>query len=138
MSSIRVAVVVFFLYALGAVIVAAILPGGASITKQTSYRFLKEVASGSASRSAASAAIMAAPETGTVLLSPQDTYLGLNATNFSTKTTLVTYTWPDYKIANAIVMKFDLSVLLPALSSKRRHSVWRWCKATRSQARHIR
>jgi hypothetical protein len=42
-------------------------------------------------------------------LAPQDTSLNLNATNYSGDTTLTTYTWPDNQIANAILMKFDLS-----------------------------
>jgi len=38
-----------------------------------------------------------------------DTYLNLNAENNATKDSLNLYTWPDNKIANAIVMKFDLA-----------------------------
>lgn len=44
-------------------------------------------------------------------LSPQATSINLNATNYSTNTQLMVYTWPSYKVANAIVMKFDLSSL---------------------------
>ena len=40
-----------------------------------------------------------------------DGFLGLDATNYSTGGVLATYTWPDDTIANAIVMKFDLSSL---------------------------
>src|SRR5256885_6939659 len=40
-----------------------------------------------------------------------DAFLGLDATNYSTGGVLATYTWPDDTIANAIVMKFDLSSL---------------------------
>ena len=47
----------------------------------------------------------------TVLLNPEDTSLNLNTTNYSGATTLTTYTWPDRHVANAIVMKFDLSSL---------------------------
>jgi hypothetical protein len=47
----------------------------------------------------------------TLSLSPQDTSLNLNATNYSTATTLTTYTWPDQRVANAILMKFDLASL---------------------------
>lgn len=50
-------------------------------------------------------------ETGTLLLAPKDTFLNTNKKNYSTSTTLHTYTWPDYKVANAIVLKFDLSTL---------------------------
>ena len=49
-----------------------------------------------------------------VSLAPQDTSLNLNTTSYSTQTTLTTYTWPDNKVANAILMKFDLSSLPPA------------------------
>jgi hypothetical protein len=57
---------------------------------------------------------IAAPlEIGTVLLSPKDTYLQANKKNYSTSTTLTAYTWPDYKVSNAILMKFDLSSLPP-------------------------
>ena len=35
----------------------------------------------------------------------------LNATNYSSDPLVRTYTWPDYQVANAGLMKFDLSVL---------------------------
>src|SRR5207244_8595206 len=38
---------------------------------------------------------------------------GLDANNQSTNTMLMTYTWPDYRVANAILMKFDLSAIPP-------------------------
>jgi hypothetical protein len=44
-------------------------------------------------------------------LAPQDTFIGLDATNQSTNPQLMTYTWPDNKVANAILMKFDLSAI---------------------------
>jgi hypothetical protein len=47
------------------------------------------------------------------MLSPEDTYLGLNATANGAADTLATYTWPDFQVANAIVLKFDLSKLPP-------------------------
>ena len=50
-------------------------------------------------------------QTGTVVLSPADTYIGLNASNNSTQATLNTYTWPNNRVANAIIMKFDLSAV---------------------------
>ncbi len=49
--------------------------------------------------------------TSQVSLAPQDTSINVNATNYSGDTTLTTYTWPDNQIANAILMKFDLSSL---------------------------
>jgi hypothetical protein len=44
-------------------------------------------------------------------VTPQDTSLNLNATNYSAQPLLTAYTWPDNQMANAIVMKFDLSAL---------------------------
>jgi hypothetical protein len=48
-------------------------------------------------------------QSGSVTLTPDDTYLNLNSTTYSASETLTTFTWPDYKPANAILMKFDLS-----------------------------
>ena len=45
----------------------------------------------------------------TATLTPQDTYLNVDATTQGSEATLTVYTWPDYKPANAIVLKFDLS-----------------------------
>jgi hypothetical protein len=45
----------------------------------------------------------------TVTLTPQDTFLNLDTINYSASTTLATYTWPNNQVANAILMKFDLS-----------------------------
>jgi hypothetical protein len=50
-------------------------------------------------------------QTATIGLSPQDTYLNLDESVNSTRTTLNLYTWPDYELANAIAMKFNLSSL---------------------------
>jgi hypothetical protein len=61
--------------------------------------------------SAGSAVVHAAADRATLVLSPQDTSLSLNTKNYSGLARLMTYTWPDYKVANAIVMKFDLSAL---------------------------
>jgi len=48
--------------------------------------------------------------TGSVLrLSPLDTSINLDQTNYSTSPQLTTYTWPSQQVANAILMKFDLS-----------------------------
>jgi hypothetical protein len=49
----------------------------------------------------------------TLTLAPQDTFLNLNANNYAGNVQLGTYTWPDYRVANAILMKFDLSALPP-------------------------
>ncbi|HJU41525.1 MAG TPA: Ig-like domain-containing protein, partial [Vicinamibacterales bacterium] len=50
-------------------------------------------------------------EVGTIVLAPRDTFLNTNSQNYSTSTTLPTYTWPDNQVANTILMKFDLSAL---------------------------
>jgi hypothetical protein len=45
-----------------------------------------------------------------LVLSPSaDTFLNLDSTNYSIEPILATYTWPDFKIANAIILKFNLS-----------------------------
>ena len=47
---------------------------------------------------------------GTATLSPTaDTWIKIDSTNYSTDTMLGVYTWPSNKIANATLMKFDLS-----------------------------
>lgn len=48
-----------------------------------------------------------------IRLPPTDTSLNINTTNYSGDPILTTYTWPDYTVANAIVMQFDLSLLPP-------------------------
>lgn len=53
----------------------------------------------------------AAPSGPSIVLSPQDTSLNLDATNRSSAPMLTTYTWPSQRVANVIVMKFDLSSL---------------------------
>lgn len=42
-----------------------------------------------------------------------DTFLNIDSNNNSTGTTLNLYTWPDQRIANAIVIKFDLAGIPP-------------------------
>jgi hypothetical protein len=54
---------------------------------------------------------LAGTASGYVLLMPDDTYLNLDGANYSGSEILATYTWPDYQVANAIVMKFDLSAV---------------------------
>jgi hypothetical protein len=44
-------------------------------------------------------------------IAPQDTSLNLDAKNYSTQGVLTTYTWPDYRPANAILMKLNMPVL---------------------------
>ena len=50
-------------------------------------------------------------QTATMALSPEDTFINVNASVYSAQTTLNVYTWPDQQAANAIVMKFNLSAL---------------------------
>ena len=52
---------------------------------------------------------VSAAASATVTLSPADTTLNINATNYVNDPQLYIYTWPANRIANAIVMKFDLS-----------------------------
>jgi len=59
--------------------------------------------------SAASASIGVIVKNGALVLSPKDTWLGLDATNYSSDAFLRTHTWPDYKVANASLMTFDQS-----------------------------
>jgi len=49
--------------------------------------------------------------TGAVTIVPTDTSISLETSNKSTETILTTYTWPEYKTANAILMRFDLSAI---------------------------
>jgi len=54
--------------------------------------------------------LAASVQTATVVISPTaDAFLGIDATNYGSAATLNVYTWPDKKIANAIVLKFDLA-----------------------------
>jgi hypothetical protein len=70
---------------------------------------LTAVARDAAGNSTTSAAVSVTVANGSFRLSPQDTSLVVNATNYSTDTRLMTYTWSDHQVANAILMKFDLS-----------------------------
>jgi hypothetical protein len=58
-----------------------------------------------------SAPVSVTVKNGILLLSPQDTSFNINANNYSTSNVLTTYTWPDYKVANVVLMKFDLSAI---------------------------
>ncbi len=58
-----------------------------------------------------SAKVSVTVSNGVIRLVPQDTFLNLDATNYSTQSTLSAYTWPASQVANAILMKFDLSML---------------------------
>jgi hypothetical protein len=58
-----------------------------------------------------SAPVIVRVKNGLLVLSPQDTTLSINSNNYSADPLLMTYTWPDNKPANAILMKFDLSPL---------------------------
>ena len=92
---IRISILGLFLYALGA--------GAAASTILLPSRDVAR------ERAAAAVSGDTLVEIGTVSLSPKDTFLNTNKKNYATSTTLTAYTWPDNKIANAILMKFDLS-----------------------------
>ncbi|MCG3113119.1 MAG: fibronectin type III domain-containing protein [Candidatus Manganitrophus sp. SB1] len=64
----------------------------------------------SAQSAAMSVATPAASQSATVAISPAaDTYLNVDAGVNSTEPTLNTYTWPANRIANTVLMKFNLS-----------------------------
>ena len=44
-------------------------------------------------------------------LSPEDTSLNIDTASYSARPLLTAYTWPDNRVANAILLKFDLSTL---------------------------
>jgi len=44
-------------------------------------------------------------------LSPEDTSLNIDTASHSARPLLTAYTWPDNRVANAILLKFDLSTL---------------------------
>ena len=68
--------------------------------------------------------------------SPQDTSLNVNATNYSGDAVLLTtYTWPDNRAANAVLMKFDLSSLPAGAFITGRRSTSRWWSTTRPPIR---
>src|SRR5207247_9625029 len=72
---------------------------------------LTAVARDAAGNATTSAGVTVTVASGVLTLDPQDTFIGLDATNQSTNARLMTYTWPDYRVANAILMKFDLSAI---------------------------
>lgn len=48
---------------------------------------------------------------GVARLAANDTTLNLNARNYSADPMLRTYTWPDRRVANAVLLEFDLSAV---------------------------
>ena len=72
---------------------------------------LTAVARDGAGNTATSAGVPITVKNGAIVLSPQDTTLNINTTNYSTDAALGVYTWPDNKLANSILMKFDVSKL---------------------------
>lgn len=85
---------------------------GLSPSTTYSYTVSAIDAAGNASSpsTAASAATWASPTGTTVRLTPaSDTFLKVDDSVNSAEPTLNTYTWPAQRIANAILMKFDLS-----------------------------
>src|SRR5256714_8867788 len=54
--------------------------------------------------------LAASVQAATVVISPTaDAFLNIDATNYGSSAVLSVYTWPDNKIANASVLKFDLA-----------------------------
>ena len=88
----------------------------AGLTSNTLYHFrvYSRDPAGNLAISARYTLNTASPSGPSIVLAPQDTSLNLNTTNYSTAPTLTTYTWPNQKVANVIVMKFDLSALAGA------------------------
>jgi hypothetical protein len=72
---------------------------------------LVAVARDAAGNTAVSAPVTVLVANGVVRLSARDTTLNLDATNYSSHPVLMTYTWPERRIANAAVLEFDLSTL---------------------------
>ncbi len=72
---------------------------------------LTAVARDGAGNTATSSTVAITVTNNAVRLTPQDTTISIDATNYSTNARLTTYTWPDNRVANAILMKFDLSAL---------------------------
>jgi predicted 3-demethylubiquinone-9 3-methyltransferase (glyoxalase superfamily) len=73
---------------------------------------LTAVARDTSGNSATAAAVTVTVNGGGLLvLSPEDTSLNINAINYSADPLLTTYTWPAQRIANAVLLKFNLSSL---------------------------
>jgi hypothetical protein len=72
---------------------------------------LRAVARDAAGNATTSASVSVTVANGIVRVLPQDTFINVDATNYSTSARLHTFTWPDNKVANAILMKFDLAGL---------------------------
>jgi hypothetical protein len=72
---------------------------------------LTAVARDTAGNSAIAAAVTVTVNAGVLVLVPEDTSLNINANNYSADPLLTTYTWPDQQVANAVLLKFDLSSL---------------------------
>ncbi len=58
--------------------------------------------------------LAASVQTSTAVIRPTaDGFLNIDATNYGSSAVLSVYTWPDHKIANASVLKFDLASIPP-------------------------
>jgi hypothetical protein len=98
--------------ALGAELTAA--PYAVSWHSTTAYdgpHVLTAVARDAAGNATTSAPVTVTVANGRVRVSAQDTSIRLDTTNYSGDTTLKTFTWPDYRPANAILLKFDLAAI---------------------------
>jgi hypothetical protein len=70
---------------------------------------LAATARDAAGNKATSVGVPVTVKNGVLVLTPTDTSLNLNTTNYSTDPLLRTYTWPTSKPANVAILKFDLS-----------------------------
>jgi hypothetical protein len=85
----------------------------ASSGAHTLYAWAKDAA-GNVSSSRSALVTIATVTTTTINLAPaDDTFINLDNVTNSTSETLNTYTWPNDKVANTILMKFNLSNIPP-------------------------
>lgn len=89
---------------------SGLISGTPGIGSAGSFTVVAMVSDGSLSRSTTfSWTISVSSGLVTVTLSPADTTLNIDSTNVSTDQRLNTYTYPANRVANVILMKFDLS-----------------------------
>ena len=102
--AVRVAVLVFAPYVLG-------VSGLTAVPSSSSESHAENTLLATARAFTIPTTLLAAQggDTGIVRLSPEDTYLNLDTTNYAQQPTVRVYTWPNHRPANAAVLKFDLS-----------------------------
>jgi len=86
------------------------------LTPSTTYSYTVAAYDAAGNASAQSVAVSVAtpasnPSTTVVLNPAADTFISADSTVYGTWTTLNTYTWPANKVANAALMRFNLSAL---------------------------